>query len=217
MCFFSPSVHFIAAASQYISILKDDLRPICKSMEREEEVSDIGCKFDASRFNLLCIDIMAVFVSEKINIERESIFRKYWEIEHSQYLNDLSLISHPAFLSYTLKFCEQLAAESENDSSYKDIYQKLEDSDSYERKLYMEGLKEKAPSIFNLYKSLRDLFAARIPNTPSIRMANSTTSNTTKMANSTISNTTSGVSSMRPSTRRISSNTLSIQKKKKIS
>ena len=217
MCFFSPSVHFIAAASQYISILKNELRPMCKDMEREEEVSDIGCKFDASRFNLLCIDIMAVFVSEKINIERESIFRKYWEIEHSQYLNDLSLISHPAFLSYTIKFCEQRAAESENDSSYKDIYQKLEDSDSYERKLYMEGLKEKAPSIFNLYKSLRDLFAARIPNTPNIRMANSTTSNTTKMANSTISNTTSGVSSMRPSTRRISSNTLSIQKKKKIS
>merc|ERR1719189_333653 len=62
-------------SSQYISILKDDIKPMCKRLEREEEVSDIGCKFDASRFNLLCIDIMAVFVSEKINIERDSIFK----------------------------------------------------------------------------------------------------------------------------------------------
>ena len=198
MCLFSPSVHFISLASQYINIMRNEVVPLSKTKATDVHAAEIAFdQSDVRNLNTICKDMMAVYSNESISILRgESIFKQHWDIEHEEYLKDLSLISHPALLSYTLKFCENIAQDEEE--NLKDVYNRLKDSDSYEFKSYLEYLNNKVPNITQIYNSLRSLYSATSVN----------------RANSMISNTTSGVSSMKPS-KRPALSSRSIQKKRK--
>ena len=200
MCLFSPSVHFISLASQYISTMKNEVIPMIKNRENDPENDAIAFdQLDVRSLNVVTKDIIAVFASESVNINRgESIFKQHWDIEHGDILKELSLCSHPALLYYSYKFCKELAEEEQN-CNYKEVYYKLQDPDSYEFKSYIDYLEKKAPNITQFY------------NAHVHRICHSTSVN---VAHSTISNTTSGVSSMKP-TKRPASTLRSTRKRRK--
>ena len=198
MCLFSPSVHLISLASQYISTMKNDVMPMIKNREDDPENDAIAFEqLDVRSLNLLSKDIIAVFANESININRgESIFKQHWDIEHEMILKNLSLYSHPALLYYTYIFCKEFA-EGEENCNYKEVYCKLQDPDSYEFKSYLDYLEKKAPNITQLYNAQRICYGTSF-----------------NVAHSTISNTTSGVSSMKP-TKRPASTLRSTRKRRK--
>ena len=193
MCLFSSSSHFILLASQYITTMHEII-PMCKKRahDLENDRDELGNRvaleqvMDLRNLNMVTNDMTAVFANQGNLYREESIFKQHWDIEHEDILKTLSLFSHPAFLSYTLKFCENYAEEHPGNN--KEIYSRLNDSDSPEFIAYLDYLEKNVPSITLLYSAFR------------IRSAPSVT-----VAGSTISNTTSGVSSMKPSKRQSTS------------
>ena len=127
-------------------------------------------------------DMIAVFSNDSIAINRgESLFKQHRDIEHEAILKELSLISHPALLHYAIECCEKLAEDGYNED-LKTNYLKLNDSDSFEFRYYMEYLEKKIPHICCFYKDYRKLYSSSHVN----------------KSHSIISNTTSGISSMKP-------------------
>ena len=129
--------------------MKQETIPMCKKKahDLENERDEVGNRIaqeqvmDLGRLNAVTNDMMAVFANESNSICRgESIFKQHWDIEHEEYLKQLTLFSHPAFLSYSLKFCQEYAEEHQGND--KEVYSKLSDSDSYEFSAYLEFLEK---------------------------------------------------------------------------
>ena len=184
MCLFSQSVHLISLVCRYITTVKTEILPICKNKAKDLVNDEIAFEqLDVKTLNAVTKDMIAVFANESITLTRgESIFKQHWDIEHEAILKELSLISHPAFLHYTIKFCKE-SAEDGDDSNFKTIFQRLNDFDSFEFRSFTEYLEAKAPNIAHLYNAHRMLYS----------------SSHAKGSHSTVSNTTSGIGSMKPS------------------
>lgn len=206
LCLFSSSTHFISCACEYICVIRQEIVPMCKrrALELDHDGDENGSRvateqvMDLRCMNMITKDAIAIFAKENSSLQRgESIFKQHWEIEHEEYLKGLSLISHPALLSYVFRFCKEYAKE--HDERYTEIYSRLNDPDSAEFYAYIKYVEEHLPNITDLHSVLR---ATNAPNVT--------------VAGSTISNTTSGVSSMKPSKRSGQGLRAANAKKKKI-
>jgi hypothetical protein len=204
MCLFSQSAHLISLVCRYITTITTEVMPICKSKAKDLVRDEVAFEqLNVKTLNFITKDIISVFANESITLNRgESIFKLHWDIEHEAILKELSLISHPALLHYTLNFCNEFA-EDGDEGNFKTVFQKLNDLDSFEFRSYIEYLESKAPSIALLYNANapRMLYSSDAPN-KSLATVSNTTSGIGSMKpsnwNSTVSNTTSGMSSLMP-------------------
>lgn len=146
-----------------------------EKMKRNEKVHGVenGSRvateqvMDLRSMNMVAKDAIAAFAKENTSLQRgESIFKQHWDIEHEEYLKGLSLISHPALLSYVLRFCKEYAKEHQ--MNYTEVYSRLEDSDSTEYYAYFKYLEEHLPNLTDFVSVLR------VTNATSVTVAGST-------------------------------------------